>query len=68
MHELLIQAAIDAGDIAELEQALRLEAPSIQKAACQSPPPKAATQGQALQSGQSLNQAFSCWDDFIRNM
>jgi hypothetical protein len=43
MHELLIQAAIDAGDIAELEQALRLEAPSIQKAACQSPPPKAAT-------------------------
>jgi hypothetical protein len=43
MHELLIPAAIDTRDIAELEQALRLEAPSIQKAVCQSPPPKAAT-------------------------
>jgi hypothetical protein len=54
MHELLIQAAIDTGDIAEQEQALRklghakrqLEAPSIQKAAMSIP----ATQGQAMQS------------------
>ena len=46
MHELLIQAAIDTGDIAELEQALQLEAPSIQKAVSVNP----ATQGQALQS------------------
>ena len=59
MHELLIQAAIDTGDIAELEQALQLEAPSIQKAVSVNPrhPRPSLTV--------CLNQALSCWDDFI---